>query len=127
MYFKVYDGDNDITDVYPWVISSTGEIQYVDYYGPVSMKSLKAMRGLKAVLYFDDEHSKVIVNELRRCNMNFKVFDKDGKDITNNYYWVITQNGEVRYWNYGDLTGIEGVKVVIYFDNGHVETFVSSW
>lgn len=56
----------------------------------------------------------------------FKVFDKDGNDITNNYSWVITQKGEVLYRNYGDLTGMEGVKAVIYFDNGHVETFVSA-
>lgn len=59
--------------------------------------------------------------------MYFKVFDKAGKDITNNYSWVITQEGEVQYRDYGDLTGIEGVKVVIYFDNGHVETFISAW
>ena len=54
--------------------------------------------------------------------MFFKVFDKDGNDITNNHYWVITQEGEVRYLNYGDLTGIEGVKAVLYFDSGLVES-----
>lgn len=59
--------------------------------------------------------------------MFFKVFDKDGNDITNNYSWVITQEGEVRYRNYGDLIGMEDVKVVLYFDNGHIESFVSPW
>lgn len=59
--------------------------------------------------------------------MYFKVFDKDGKDITNDYYWVITQKGEVRYLHYDDLIGVEDVKAVLYFDNGRVETFVSSW
>ena len=42
-------------------------------------------------------------------------------------FWVITHDGEVRYWDYGDLTGMEGVKAVLYFDNGHIESFVSSW
>lgn len=32
-----------------------------------------------------------------------------------------------RYNDYDDLTGMEGVKAVLYFDNGHTETFVSSW
>lgn len=59
--------------------------------------------------------------------MYFKVYDRDGNDITNNYSWVITQKGEVLYRNYGDLTCMEGVKAVIYFDNGHVETFISAW
>lgn len=122
MYFRVYDRDEDITDVYQWVITPDGEIKYVDYYGPISMK------GIKAVLCFDDGHSKVIVNECRRTtNMYFKVFDKDDEDITNNYSWVITQEGEVRYGDYCDLTGMEGVKAVLYLDNGHTETFVSSW
>lgn len=49
--------------------------------------------------------------------MYFKVFDKDGEDITNNYSWVITQKGEVRYLKYDDLIGMEGVKAVLYFDN----------
>ena len=59
--------------------------------------------------------------------MHFKVFNKDGKDITNNYFLFFTHDGEVRYWDYGDLTGMEGVKAVLYFDNGHIESFVSSW
>ena len=59
--------------------------------------------------------------------MYFKVFDKDGKDITNDYSWVITQDGEILYRDYGDLTGVEGVKATIYFVNGPVETFVGSW
>lgn len=126
MYFKVYDRDEDITDAYQWVITPDGKIRYVDYYGPIIMK------GIKAVLCFNDGHSKVyttvIVNERERgYNMYFKVFDKDGKDITNNYSWVITQQGEIRYWDYGDLTGMEGAKAVLYFDNGHTETFVSPW
>lgn len=52
--------------------------------------------------------------------MYFKVFDKDGKDITNDYSWVITQEGEVLYLYYDDLIGMEGVKAVLYFDNGHI-------
>lgn len=59
--------------------------------------------------------------------MYFKVFDKDDKDITNNYSWVITQQGRILYRDYDDLIGMEGVKAVLYFDNGHTETFVSSW
>ena len=122
MYFKVYDRDEDVTDVYQWVITPDGKIRYVDYYGPISMK------GIKAVLCFNDGHSKVIVNEReRRYNMYFNVYDKGGKDITNDHFWVITQEGEIRYWDYGDLTGMEGAKAVLYFDNGHTETFVSPW
>lgn len=59
--------------------------------------------------------------------MYFKVYDKDGKDITNDYYWVITQTGRIQYLHYDDLISIEGVKSVLYFDNGHTETFISSW
>lgn len=59
--------------------------------------------------------------------MYFKVFDKDDKDITNNYSWVITQTGRILYRDCDDLTGMEGVKAVLYFDNGHTETFVNSW
>lgn len=57
--------------------------------------------------------------------MYFKIFDKEGKDITNDCSWVITQEGEVRYLKYDDLIGVEDVKAVIYFDNGHIESFVS--
>ena len=59
--------------------------------------------------------------------MYFKVFDKDGKDITNDYYWVITQKGEVRYLHYDDFIGGEDVKAVLNLDDWHTEIFVSSW
>lgn len=59
--------------------------------------------------------------------MYFKVFDKNGKDITNNYSWVITQTGQILYRDYDDLTGMAGVKAVLYFDNRHTETFVDSY
>ena len=59
--------------------------------------------------------------------MYFKVFDKDGKDITNDYSWVITQTGRILYRDYDDLTGMEGVKAVLHLDDGHTETFASSW
>ena len=45
--------------------------------------------------------------------MYFKVFDKDGKDITNDRSWVITQTGRILYRDYDDLTGMEGVKAVL--------------
>ena len=49
--------------------------------------------------------------------MRYKVIDKvTGEDITDKYDWVITPNGELKYNDYGDLTGcfeadyiIEGV------------------
>nr|CAI9751440.1 hypothetical protein DGKKSRWO_DGKKSRWO_CDS_0149 [uncultured phage] len=59
--------------------------------------------------------------------MYFNVFDEDCEDITNNYSWVITQRGRILYRDYEDLTSMEGVKAVLYFDNGHTETFVSPW
>lgn len=52
--------------------------------------------------------------------MNFRVFDKSGNDITKNECWVITSEGEIRYLRYDDLIGIDGVKAVIYFDDGHI-------
>lgn len=54
--------------------------------------------------------------------MNFRVFDKSGNDITKNEYWVITSEGKIRYLRYDDLIGIDGVKAVIYFDDGHIKT-----
>ena len=49
--------------------------------------------------------------------MYFKVFDKNGKDITDLYMWVITSRGEIRCVDYGDLVSMKGVKAVIYFDD----------
>lgn len=50
--------------------------------------------------------------------MYFRVFNKNGNDITNKYSWVITQAGELCYRSYGDLIGMDGVFVVFYFDDG---------
>lgn len=57
--------------------------------------------------------------------MYFKVFDKDGKDITDLYVWVITSRGEIRCLDYEDLTSMKGAKAVIYFDDGHTRIIVS--
>lgn len=38
--------------------------------------------------------------------MRYKVIDRvTGEDITDKYDWVITPNGELKYNDYGDLTG----------------------
>lgn len=49
--------------------------------------------------------------------MYFKVFDKNGKDITDLYMWVITSCGEIRFVDYEDLVSMKSVKAVIYFDD----------
>jgi hypothetical protein len=45
--------------------------------------------------------------------MKFKVIDtRNGKDITNDYFWVIRPNGELGYIDYGDFTGLTYAKEV---------------
>lgn len=51
--------------------------------------------------------------------MVFSVFDKEGNNITDNYDWVITSEGNIRYRSYEDLIGIVGVYAKLYFGNGH--------
>lgn len=54
--------------------------------------------------------------------MYFRVFDKDGNDITSTECWVITSEGEIRYRSYGDLIGIDGIFAVLYFNDGRSRT-----
>lgn len=54
--------------------------------------------------------------------MYFRVFDKNGKDITKDECWVITSEGEIRYRSYGDLISIDGIFAVLYFNDGRSQT-----
>lgn len=54
--------------------------------------------------------------------MYFKVFDRNGNDITKDECWVITSEGEIRYRSYGDLISIDGVYAVLYFNDGRSRT-----
>lgn len=46
--------------------------------------------------------------------MKFKVIDtRNGKDITKDYFWVITSDGRLGYINYGDFIGLTYAKAVI--------------
>lgn len=54
--------------------------------------------------------------------MYFKVFDKNGNEITKDAFWVITSEGEICYRSYGDLIGIEGIFAVLYFNDGRSRT-----
>jgi hypothetical protein len=47
--------------------------------------------------------------------MLYKVIDtKTGEDITYDYDWVITPDGELSYLMYGDLIGYKGVAKVVF-------------
>lgn len=46
--------------------------------------------------------------------MKFKVINtRNGKDITKDYFWVITSNGRLGYIDYGDFIGLSYAKAVI--------------
>ena len=38
---------------------------------------------------------------------------KTGEDITDDYDWVVSPNGDLNYLDYGDLVGIAEAKLVI--------------
>jgi hypothetical protein len=38
---------------------------------------------------------------------------KTGEDITEDYDWVVSPNGDLNYLDYGDLVGIAEAKLVI--------------
>lgn len=45
--------------------------------------------------------------------MKYKVIDtRTNVDITNDYTWVITPDGELHYLVYGDLVGFPPAKVI---------------
>lgn len=51
--------------------------------------------------------------------MKFKVIDtRNGKDITKDYFWVITSDGRLGYIYYGDFIGLSYAKAVMEADNG---------
>lgn len=50
--------------------------------------------------------------------MYFRVFNKNGTDITDKESWVITSEGEIRYINYDDLIGLDNIFAVICFNDG---------
>jgi hypothetical protein len=51
--------------------------------------------------------------------MKFKVIDtRNGKDITKDYFWVITSDGRLGYIDYGDFIGLTYAKAVMEGDNG---------
>ena len=54
--------------------------------------------------------------------MYFRVFDRNGNDITKDACWVITSEGEIRYRSYGDLIGTDGIFAVIYFNDSRSRT-----
>lgn len=46
--------------------------------------------------------------------MKFKVIDtRNGKDITKDYFWVITSDGRLGYIDYGDFIGLTYAQAVI--------------
>lgn len=54
--------------------------------------------------------------------MYFKVFDKNGNDITNNSY-VITPDGKICGLGYKELIEMDGVSATLYFNDGSSQTF----
>lgn len=46
--------------------------------------------------------------------VTYKVIDiRNGKDITNDYCWVIRPDGSLAYNEYGDLIGLTYAKAII--------------
>ena len=51
--------------------------------------------------------------------MKFKVIDtRNGKDITKDYFWVITSDGRLGYIDYGDFIGLTYAEAVMEANNG---------
>ena len=49
--------------------------------------------------------------------VTFKVIDtRNGKDITNDYCWVLRSDGKLCYNDYGDLIGMNYAQLVLKFE-----------
>lgn len=49
--------------------------------------------------------------------MKFRVIDRrNGNDITDDYFWVITSDGRLGYIDYGDFIGLTYAQAIIDTD-----------
>lgn len=86
---------------------------YADAYGfanaaaNIGFVKRRARRKLR-----HDEKKQLLKEEV--LQMKFKVIDtRNGKDITKDYFWVITSDGRLGYIDYGDFIGLTYAKAVI--------------